>query len=330
MIILFLLFYLSHPGNSFQAASPEKKRQRAADAVRNEAMKYEMGRGGYAVDEKEAARLYRRAALKFEDATSARKLGFMYFEGRGVFRNSSMAVEFWRRAAVRGNDSEAMYLSAVMAHKGFGRRRDDAAAASMLKRAAAASHPKAQYFLGVFHELGVGGLGRSDVGAVRWFRASAELGYAPAQYKYAVMLRQGRGVAADDGAAGRWFGKAAAQGHSQAQQKLDVLEWNGQNSAPAQPPSSPSKISQPPRLPETPTANLPRAAHGGALDLLPDIAPQRRTGLPFIQRHSHRSGVAKTTAGLHLLKDIGAGVNKQDKRHGDRTRTERWHIANYK
>ena len=67
MIILFLLFYLSHPGNSFQAASPEKKRQRGADAVRNEAMKYEMGRGGYAVDEKEAARLYRRAALKFED-----------------------------------------------------------------------------------------------------------------------------------------------------------------------------------------------------------------------------------------------------------------------
>ena len=327
MIILFFLFYLSHPGNSFQAASPEKKRQRAADAVRNEAMKYEMGRGGYAVDEKEAARLYRRAALKFADATSARKLGFMYFEGRGVFRNSSMAVEFWRRAAVRGNDTEAMYLSAVMAHKGFGRRRDDAAAASMLQRAAAAGHPKAQYFLGVFHELGVGGLGRSDVRAVRWFRASAELGYAPAQYKYAVMIWQGRGVAAGDGEAELWFGKAAAQGHSQAQQKLDALEWNGKNSAPAQP-SSPSKISQPPRLPKTPTANLPRAAHGGALDLLPDIAPQR--GLPFIQRHSHRSGAAKTTAGLHLLKDIGAGVNKLDKRHGDRTRAERGHIANYK
>merc|ERR1712185_589000 len=82
-------------------------------------MKYETGRGGIAQNEREAARLYRRAS-NLDDAKSQIKLRLMYLEGRGIPRNdTAAALLFFRAAKLR--DANGEYFSAVLAHKGQGR-----------------------------------------------------------------------------------------------------------------------------------------------------------------------------------------------------------------
>ena len=122
-----------------RSSSPEEKNARAISAIRQQAMKHEVGRGGTAQNEKEAARLYRLAGNR-GDPKSLVKLGLMYLEGRGIQRNDTSAAGLFQKAA-KLEDPEALFLSATMAHKGQGRPKNDAAAASLLHRAAERGDP---------------------------------------------------------------------------------------------------------------------------------------------------------------------------------------------
>jgi soluble lytic murein transglycosylase-like protein len=61
-----------------------------------------MGRDGVKQDHKQAFRLYCQAALQ-GDAESAFNLGFMYFNGRGVHRDQTLAIHWFQKAADAGD-----------------------------------------------------------------------------------------------------------------------------------------------------------------------------------------------------------------------------------
>ena len=82
----------------------------SVENTRMAAAEYEHGRNGVKQDFKQAFDLYCRAALS-GDAESAYSLGFMYFNGRGVSRDLSLAVHWFMRAADFGDKQARLMLS---------------------------------------------------------------------------------------------------------------------------------------------------------------------------------------------------------------------------
>ena len=60
-----------------------------------------------------------------------------------------------------------------------------------------------------------------------WFRKAADLGNADAQYAYAVMLKDGNGIAPDLARAADYMARAAAQDLMEAQIDYAVMLFNG-------------------------------------------------------------------------------------------------------
>lgn len=73
------------------------------DAVRKLAANYEHGRDGVKQDFQQAFLLYCQEALK-GDRESAYNMGFMYFNGRGMPRDLSLAVRWFKQAADAGDN----------------------------------------------------------------------------------------------------------------------------------------------------------------------------------------------------------------------------------
>ncbi len=78
------------------------------EAARKLATDYEHGREGVKQDYQQAFQLYCQAALQ-GDAESAYSMGFMYFNGRGMPRNLTLALRWFKQAADAG-DSHAQKM----------------------------------------------------------------------------------------------------------------------------------------------------------------------------------------------------------------------------
>ena len=82
---------------------------KSVDALRKTALSYEHGRDGFKQDYQQAFALYCKAALQ-GDAESAYNIGFMYFNGRGLTRNLSLAVRWFKQAAEAGDKQASQML----------------------------------------------------------------------------------------------------------------------------------------------------------------------------------------------------------------------------
>jgi len=80
------------------------------DELRQAAAGYEHGRNGLKQDYQQAFSLYCQAAL-LGDAESAYNLGFMYFNGRGLARDLSLAVRWFKQAADVGDKQAGQMLA---------------------------------------------------------------------------------------------------------------------------------------------------------------------------------------------------------------------------
>lgn len=85
----------------FSALHAAELEEMNSAGIRKMAMVYEHGRG-VKKNYRQAYDLYCKAAL-MSDAESAYHLGFMYFNGRGVSRNLSVAMYWFRRSAKSGD-----------------------------------------------------------------------------------------------------------------------------------------------------------------------------------------------------------------------------------
>jgi len=74
----------------------------SVDELRKTASAYEHGRDGLRKDYQQAFTLYCKAALR-GDSESAYSIGFMYFNGRGLTRDLSLAVRWFKQAADAGD-----------------------------------------------------------------------------------------------------------------------------------------------------------------------------------------------------------------------------------
>lgn len=125
-----------------------------------------------------------RRAAEQGDANAQSRLGYSYFEGKGVEQNYAEAVKWFRRAAEQGD---------VYAQNGLGN----------------------MYFEGK-------GTEQSYTEAVKWYCKAAKQGDAYAQNGLAYMYANGLGIERDYTEAVKWCRKAVEQGHADAQKNLDI------------------------------------------------------------------------------------------------------------
>ena len=127
-----------------------------------------------------------RSAAERGDVEAQRNLAWAYLEGRGVHKDSALAVRWWRRAANRG-DGSAQNSLAWMYFNGEGIAQDSAA-------------------------------------AVRWWKLAGTQGNAPAQDSLGWAYFNGVGARADMVLGYAWTNLAAGQGIERARINRDAFE----------------------------------------------------------------------------------------------------------
>jgi hypothetical protein len=99
----------------------------------------------------------------------------------------------------------------------------------LLEKAAGQGHAYAMYEMGCIHNVR-----KEHEQAVEWFNKGAEAGLPKATFNLAVMLEEGKGVAAPDcPAAAEWYRRAADAGYGAAAHNLSTMYslgrgWAGQ------------------------------------------------------------------------------------------------------
>ena len=129
----------THPNDQ----SISNQAEAMADALRGRA--YQDGLSGRQ-DYAEAARLYRRAAVRGL-SLGQYYLGFLYVAGLGVHQDYAEAVR-WLRAAGEQGDADAQVLLGILYYHGQGVERNYPHALHWFRLAAKQGRPHAQYSLG--------------------------------------------------------------------------------------------------------------------------------------------------------------------------------------
>jgi len=188
--------------------------------------------GIMAKDPKEAIRWLERAVATGYPAAFF-NLGQSLWEGTGVQRDRSKAMEWFEKGAHAGHADCQTWIG--WAHLGHdsGRERDLEKAIGWLRKAVAQDHPGAQYVLGLMYVEGEG-VDQDLAEGGRLLRKSAEQGNLEAMFRFA----HGQANLADrqsdsDKAvwkrieAAYWYGKAADLGHLRAAARLGQCYLEG-------------------------------------------------------------------------------------------------------
>ena len=133
----------------------------------------------------QAAKLLRPLADQ-GDASAQHRLSMLYFYGRGVPEDETVAMEWAKRSADQGN-LDAMYFIGTM------------------------------YMFGdQVHNT----VEAPDLEAAKWFFEAASRGHADAEYSLGLLFLAGKGVVQNQEEAMRWIRRAADHGHVSAQSFL--------------------------------------------------------------------------------------------------------------
>jgi TPR repeat protein len=160
------------------------------------------------------------------DARAQVKLGFYYYSGLGVPKDSAKAVKLFFQAAEKGNAIAQSNLG-VAFESGDGVAKDDAEAVKWYRKAADQGDAESQRSLGAKYSDGEG-VPMDKAESVKWYRKAADQGNAEGQYSLGVMYATGAGVPKDDTAAATWYRHAAEQGHPAGQYMLGVRYARGE------------------------------------------------------------------------------------------------------
>ena len=180
--------------------------------------------GGVPQDKAEAARWFRKAAMK-DNAEAQHQLAMLYLRGDGVERDTVKTADWLRKAANQGYGAALSQL-ALMYEKGIGVPQDKAQAVECYRRAAEQGHAEAQCRFARLCRTGEG-VPQDKAQAAEWYRKAAGQGCAEAQCNLGVLYGTGEGVAQDKAQARKWFRKAAEQGLDEAQYHLGIIFFEG-------------------------------------------------------------------------------------------------------
>jgi len=199
-----------------------------ADSLNNLAVMYDGGLGGLPQDEKEATAFYKLAADRGQ-AVAQTTLGARYVEGiRGLPKNEKEAARLFGLAADQGYALGQSSLGVMYARGLGGLPKNPTEAARLFKLAAEQGDTQGQRNLAEMYLDGPGGLPKNEMEAVRLFRLAADQGQAQAQCALGIMYITGRGgLAKDEKEAMRLFELAADQKDANAQFNLGLMHLNG-------------------------------------------------------------------------------------------------------
>ena len=202
------------------AAAPESTPKSAAEQYEL-GLDYRLGRKGVAVNQSEAARLF-RAAAEQGHAAAQNTLGFMYQYGQGVAVDYAEARKLFEKSAANGN-SDALNNLGRLYLLGQGIKANDVLAANYFRKAADAGNAWGMRNLAWSMENGRG-VFRDLPAAVELYRKSANAGNTDAMFQLGRLYERGEGVKKDESEALRWFRMAATGGHKDAAQRVAQLE----------------------------------------------------------------------------------------------------------
>ena len=151
-------------------------------------------------------------------------LGAMYYNGEGVARNITDAINWFRKSAEHGNATAQdnlgnLYLS------GEGVEKNATEAANWYRKAAEQGYTGAQTSLGFLYYNG-DGIAQDKAEAFKWFNKAAEKGNAAAQNNLGFMYEKGEGVAQNKAEALKWYQKSVDQDYELAQANLKNMREN--------------------------------------------------------------------------------------------------------
>lgn len=155
------------------------------------------------------------------------RLGWCYYNGRGVSTDFEKAVYWYTKAAEKGNVSAQTYLG-ICYEGGYGMSKDYEKAIYWYTKAVEKGYDFAQYHLGWCYYNG-SGVSMDREKAVYWYTKAAEQGNVDALYALGICYEGGYGVSKDYEKAVYWFTKAAEQDHSAAQSSLKRLKNERKN-----------------------------------------------------------------------------------------------------
>ncbi|KAG0228627.1 hypothetical protein BGW41_003368 [Actinomortierella wolfii] len=174
-----------------------KDREKRAMTCTLPAMERELGEGEKRLDldDLKAVKWYRRAAMQGHSEAQYR-LGCMYEDGRGVYRENAEAYRWLLRAAEQGHRQAQTHIGWMLKQgKGIdGNGQDDVQALTWLRRAANQGDIDAWFRLGEMYEQGGRGVGRDDCKAVACYIRAMTRGHHSAEERYLAMRQKRRGV----------------------------------------------------------------------------------------------------------------------------------------
>jgi len=184
------------------------------------------------------------------DPEAQTRLGLMYYEGRGVARDSYEAMRWWHRAEQQGNAyakfclhlfwctwlnageegrTNAMWRLASMYFEDVGVETNKDEGLRRWHTAAERGDVAAQRALGLVCSSGLFGVPKDTAAAAVWVRKAAEAGNAMAQADLGDIYERGVGVETNLTEAVKCYRKAADQGLAMAQTRLGLWCENGGN-----------------------------------------------------------------------------------------------------
>lgn len=154
------------------------------------------------------------AAAESGDPAGIHLLASLYYQGHGVDKDLSKAVELFLKAADAGYPPSLANL-ALMYSSGDGVPQDMSKAIEFGRKAAEAGDLQSQFNLAQAYRKGAG-VTQDLALAARWYKQAAEAGYAPAQNEYGLLFAQGQGVPLDYIQAYAWIDMPANAGNEWA------------------------------------------------------------------------------------------------------------------
>lgn len=152
------------------------------------------------------------------------RLGNLYYNGNGVAKDYSTAVEYYTKAANRGYSQSQLYLGLAY-ENGEGVVKDLDLAMAWYKKAAENDHAIAQNFLGdlYYNRYSTSNNADDAASALFWQNKAAEQGVPQAIYTMGVFYAEGIVVANDDTVALKYFKRAKELGAEDAQIWIDEI-----------------------------------------------------------------------------------------------------------
>jgi len=214
-----LLRHIFCAGDDFESCAKEWKIEQSSIPSKEE--EFDAGLEKYTQGDWDGAFKTFQSLAEQGYAAAQYNLGTLYFQGHGVQKDETKALEWSTKAAQQGY-ATAQYNLGMLYSRGIGVQKDEAKALEWYTKAAQQGLAAAQNSLGWLYCNGRG-VPQDTAKAFEWFNKAAQQGYAQAQYNLFLMYYKGQGVKQDKAQAEAWLRKAAAQGDPQAQKKWGEL-----------------------------------------------------------------------------------------------------------